>query len=528
MVVVIGCALLLLGLIASGSVCAVRFVRSVAHGKPSVFGPRAMLTAIGLLAILSVAVWLRFCLVPAHHVMYVDESWYLEIAGRLSAGESPELCRLTWSDRECRAFPKSPGWPTLLAGVFLIGERSETTAFTTTRLLGILTILLAAAGARLLGGGPRQVLAAAALAALFPPHVAWSATTETAVPAATCLLAGLCGGMLFIRRGGVCAGLLMISGLSLSAAIRPELLLAAISAVAATVFIRRPGWKAALAVCAGLLVAMLSAVPMWNLNRGIYGGVFFSPANLPRSLGVLINSPGYGAADLFLLGLGLAGAAALFLGRSERRTMSPPFTAGVISLLLVLMFELFQERMIIAPLIALLPLAGFSGDLISLKKGGLFGKLPALVTACLVGCALWLSWPNLELASRPPETQLLETRLASMLAGARLPPDALVLAEHPSILALSKLEVMATGQAMAAGPERLVETIRHRPVFLLRDMYCEPGFEGNDGIVFCGRVLDGFELEAFVTTTLHERVYGLYRLANSGLPKPGKHKAPEL
>jgi len=115
--------------------------------------------------------------------------------------------------------------------------------------------------------------------------------------------------------------------------------------------------------------------------------------------------------------------------------------------------------------------------------------------------------------------------MASSLESARLPPDALVLAEHPSVLALSgDLEVMATGYALAAGSGRLVETIRRRPVFLLRDMYCEPGFEGNDGIASCGRVLAGFELEPFMTIGLHERSYGLYRLVCHALPIPGKRR----
>ncbi len=525
MFVVIGCALLLLGLVASGSVCAIRFVRATAAGKSSAFGLRALLVVVGLLAAVFVAGWLRFCLVPAHHVMYVDEPWYLEIAAKISVGERPELCRATWTGRECEAFPKSQGWPTLLAGAFLIGGRSETTAFTTTRLLGILTVLLAAAGARLLGGKTRHVLAAAALAAIFPSHVAWSATAETAVPAAACLLAGLCGSLLFTRCGGVCAGLLAISGLGLAAAIRPELLTAAILAGAVVFFIRRPGWKASLAAGAGLLVAVLAAVPMWSLNRGIYDGIFLTPTNLPRSLMVLMDSTSYGAADLFLLALGLTGAAAAFLKRGRRWTASVPLAAGVVSLLAVLMFELFQERMMIAPLAALLPFAGFSGDLIPVGHGSLWSKLPAIATGCLVGCALWLFYPGLERASRPPETQLLQTRMASSLESARLPPDALVLAEHPSVLALSgDLEVMATGYALAAGSGRLVETIRRRPVFLLRDMYCEPGFEGNDGIASCGRVLAGFELEPFMTIGLHERSYGLYRLVCHALPIPGKRR----
>jgi len=113
-----------------------------------------------------------------------------------------------------------------------------------------------------------------------------------------------------------------------------------------------------------------------------------------------------------------------------------------------------------------------------------------------------------------------------MLTGVRLPSDALVLAEHPSVLALAgELDVMASGRALAAGPGRLIEEVRRRPVFLLRDMYCEPGFEGTQGIAACGRVLAGFELEPFMTIGLHERSYGLYRLVYHALPIPGKRQA---
>lgn len=508
MLAIIGCALVLLVLIVSGCVCAVR-------SRPARSTRAGLLTAAGLLLLLGVAGWLRFSVVSAHHVMYTDEPWYLGVAAKISQAERPELCQQTWDGRVCEDFHKAPGWPTMLAGSFLVAGRSMAAAFGTTRLLGVLTVLLVAFAARLLGCRWRHVLLAAALAVAFPAHLAWSATAETSVPAAACLLAGLCGCLMFIKTGATWAGLLAISGLSMAAAIRPELLAAALAAGVIIFVARRPGWKAILVAGAGLMVAVLSGVPMWTLNREIYGGLFLSPAYLPGNLGVWLNSPGFWAADLFILGAGLAGAVACLIRSRRRAAIAAVLAAALASLLVVLFFERFQERMLIAPLAALLPFGACAPDLIPAGRRGWSRRLPAVAGACLLGCALWLFWPGVERARRPAETQLLETRLAESLSEAQLPADSLVLAEHPSVLALaSGFETMASRAALAGGPRRLAEEVGRRPVFLLRDMYCEPGFEGNQGVAACRRVLEEFELRPVLRVELHRRSYGLFRLAN--------------
>lgn len=457
---------------------------------------------LGFIVVLGVGAWLRIFVVPAHHVMYLDEPWYQEAAKSLIEKGHMELCEETFSGEACTPYPKAPGWPVMLAAAFLFTGASDTAAIGFCAFLGILTIMLAAACARLSGGGWIHALAAAAILSTFPSHVSWSATAETSVPAAAALLAGLCGVLLFLRNSRLEAALLAMGGLTLSATVRPELLVAAVPAIVLMMLVgRRKGYLGASLLGVGVLFAIFSAVSMWELNREIYGGSFFSLANIFTSPAALFEVPWLGAVYMLLFVLGLAGAVALFV-RDRGRPAVLLFGAAFLCVITLFAFERFAERMMIAPAAVLVPLAGFTGE----WKKWFVPWIPGVLVVVMV-C---VSIPGLRTAARPSDTQVLETRLTEAVAGYRLEKDALVLAEYPAVLtATSDHKVMATDRALSGD---LTGVARRRPVYFLRDMYCEEGFQGADKPISCGRMLEEFDLRPELEVSAPGRVYGLYRL----------------
>lgn len=488
MLISVGIALLLLLTLVCGGICLVRALPKEM--------PRIAVVA-GFLVVLGVGAWLRLGLVPAHHVMYLDEPWYQEAAESLLEKGRMELCEETYQGEVCKPYPKSPGWPVMLSGVFLFTGASDRAAIGFCAFLGILSILLAAACARLVGGGWLHSLSAALVLAVFPSHVSWSATAETSIPATAALLAGLCGVLLFMRSYRLEAALLALGGLTLCATIRPELLVAMVPAGVQMVLLKkRIGYVGAGLLLAGVVFAILSMVSMWELNEEIYGGAFFFVGNIFKSPAALFAVPGFGVVYLLVFVLGTAGAAALFL-RERSLPAVLLFGSALLCIVVLLAFERFAERMMIAPAAVLIPLACFAGDWS--KR-----RVPWIVGILAVGVSI----PGLNTAARPSDTQVLETRLSEAVADRSLPEDALIIAEYPAVLT-SDHKVMATDRALAGN---LAELIGRRPVYFLKDMYCEEGFEGADKPIVCGRIVKEFDLQPEVEVEAPGRVYGLYRL----------------
>lgn len=381
----------------------------------------------------------------------------------------------------------------MLSGVFLFTGASDLAAIGFCAFLGMISILLAAAVARLSGGGWLHALAAAAMLAVFPSHVSWSATAETSVPAAAALLAGMCGLLLFLQNHRLESALLTLGGLTLCATVRPELLVAMVPAGVQMVLMKkRAGFVAAGLLGIGLLFAIFSMVSMWELNQEIYGGAFFSPGNIFDSPAALFEVPWFGPVYLLIFFLGAGGIAAK---RSLPAVML--FGTAFLCVFVLLAFERFAERMMIAPAAVLIPLAVFSGDWSK-------WRVPWIVAILAIG----ISVPGLNTASRPSDTQVLETRLSVAVARQSLEEDALIIAEYPAVLT-SDHRVMATDRALAGDLKGL---IGQRPVYFLRDMYCEEGFQGADKPIACGRILKDFRLSPAVEVKAPGRVYGLYRL----------------
>ena len=455
-----------------------------------------------LVAVASGALALRWLLVPAHHAMYLDEPWYAEAACAIARHGRAELCAQTWSGPHCADYGKALGWPVALAPWARLAGCATTHGIVLSRLLGAASVLLIGLATRAAGGRWWQALAAAAILAVHPTHVAWSATGETNVAAAAALLAGLCGALHFLRGGRPAGAALAVGGLTLATAMRPESLAAA--AIAALTVGRgaaaapRARVAVALLIAAGAAAAAASALPLWTMNESISGGAFLSAGNLPAALARLA-----GGASLRvhgpLLVLALVGAATL--ARRQRAAAALLLGVGLAMALVVLAYDRFDERMLLAATVALLPLAG----------AALERARPPLAAALLgVLALLWLD--ALRGLALPPETQLLETRAAARAAATPLPADALVIAGQPSVLGAGGVLAMSTAEALR-DPERLAGMVATgRPVFFFRDMFCEPGFAGGAGGDECAALLARFAMTPVVEESLHARTYGLYRL----------------
>jgi hypothetical protein len=470
-----------------------------------------------LAAVVAVAAGIRFLLVPAHHAMYVDEPWYAEAACNLMRLGRLVVCEETWSGATCVPYGKGWGWPVLISPWTLLVGCETTIGIQINRLLGAASVILVALASRLAGGGWRQSIIAAAILAIHPVHVAWSATAETNISGATMLLIGLCGALFYLRSGRLCGAALAASGLGLAAAIRPESFVPGLVAAVTLAWIDRAALGQRLLVAGGIIAACAagaaSGLELWSMNESISGGAFLSVTNIAQSLRLMPEGDLWAIHGVVVL-LALAGVAAMAASRRWNAAwlLSATATSGA---LVVLAYDRFHQRMLLGPLLCLLPLCGFAVDwrlptTMATRTRALVRWIAAASAVLLLGL-LW--WPELLAASFAAESQRLETRIAAHVGRLPFPADALFIAEQPPVLAATGMtHVMATERALD-DEERLRQVIAtQRPVYFLCDMYCEAGFQGAATPSRCNQMLGHFALAPVAEERLNSRTYGLYRV----------------
>jgi hypothetical protein len=334
--------------------------------------------------------------------------------------------------------------------------------------------------------------------------------------AAAALLAGVCGALWLLRAGRWPAAALAVTAFGLATAIRPELGVAALPAalVFASAAPLAPRRRRALG--AGLLLvsaaAAATALPLWTMNAAISGGAFLSPGAVWRHLGVVGRGAGLGVHGA-VLALALAGAWAAARGRARAAAALLAGT-GVAAALAVLAYDRFDDRMLLAATVALLPLAAFA-------FAAPQRAWPRLLAAAAALALVAVTWPRaLRQAAAPPDTQVLETRIAARVAARPWPAGALFIAEQPPVLAAAGLApVMSTRAALRDAAALARAVAGERPVYFLCDMYCEPGFAGVPSPSPCGQMLAGFAVEPVVAEPLLGRTYALYRLTGPAGPE---------
>lgn len=515
-------AVLAIGTLAGGAWCAAALLPAHIRAWWRA-GLRIRASAVVLLAVVAGAVALR-ATVPPHHAMYVDEPWYADAGCNVARHGRLQLCDETWPGPRCKPYEKAPGWPVLIAAWAKLAGCATTRGIELTRVFGVATVVLLALAVRCAGGSWWQAALAAGVLAVHPVHVAWSATGETNVAGAAVFLCGLIGALIFLRSGRRGAALLAIAGLALATAMRTEALLpalaaAAVLATAAPALVgRRVAVAAALAGASAL--AALAGTELWAMNEEISGGAFFSLRNATANL-TLLATGGHARVQAPILVLAAAGAV-IGAVRHQMTVAALLLAVAIAGALPVLAYDRFDPRMLLAPTVVLLTLGGLAVPPRPPPGGGLGGAARAIGRGAAglgLVLVLWLLWREpLRAAAEPPETQLLETRIAVGVGTRCAGAAGLIIAEQPTVLgAAGCTRVMAAKEALA-DPERLARTVAEgQPVYFLSDMFCEPGFQGADRPGHCDAMAERFTLLPVVEERLNQRRYVLYRLR----PGPG-------
>lgn len=168
------------------------------------------LTWAALTAIILLALFIRFFIPVLHHVMYIDEPWYMEAAGNMLHTGFPG------------EYYKSIGWPFLILIVFGIFGINNWVALYTSLFFGALTafplflLTLAMTNRRMLA------LMTALIFSLLPFHVFWSATAETNVISVFFTVLSMWLAVLYYRKPSGRGLWLALAALSFTAQIRPE------------------------------------------------------------------------------------------------------------------------------------------------------------------------------------------------------------------------------------------------------------------------------------------------------------------
>ena len=516
-------ALLSLATVASGAWCAGQAVALDAKTT----GRSRIAWALALATVVTVAAWLRFCAVPGHHAVYIDEPWYAEAACNLARLGHLAVCEETWSGRRCAPYGKAWGWPVLISPWTMLFGCDSAIGIQINRVLGTVTVILAAFATRSAGGGWLASTIAAALLALHPVHVAWSATAETNVPAAAAFLAGLCGALVYLRTGRSSGAALAISGLGLSVTIRPECLVAA-AATASLIGLRarsRQRWLVASAAAIVCIVAGLAGLRLWVMNEAISGGAFLAAGNVSRNLLVIYRQRSVVVHAMVVL---LATGGAVRCWRSHHRDIAwLLLCAGISGALPPLAYDRFHERMLLGATVSLLPLCGFAVAW-RVSSGGTAqrGAAIRLLTGGSLVLMVALLWKAALLSTTvPPETQVLETRIASRLTRLPFAADALFICEQPPVVGAAGMRHVMTTTLAVQDAGQLEQVISSgRPVYFLCDMYCEPEFAGVLSAPACRQMLERFALEPVVEESLNGRNYALYRVSGpavAGVTPPG-------
>ncbi|MEW5944707.1 MAG: hypothetical protein AB1742_00775 [bacterium] len=156
------------------------------------------------------ALMLRLFIPWHHHVVYVDEAWYMEAAKNIlrsmSAGD----------------YPKEIGWPFILSMVFGVFGVAGSTAIYATVVIGALTSVSVFLLAYVFTGKKEPALAASLLFSLFPAHIRYSACAESNAASLffVTLTLTFCG--LYYREKTNAMIWLAAAALGFTAQIRPE------------------------------------------------------------------------------------------------------------------------------------------------------------------------------------------------------------------------------------------------------------------------------------------------------------------
>jgi hypothetical protein len=156
------------------------------------------------------ALLLRVFLPPHHHMMYIDEAWYMEAGKNML--ESSTI----------GGYQKSIGWPFILRIVFGIFGLTNWVALYTSTILGALSVFPMFLVSFAITKKKELSLAAALLFSLFPLSILWSGSAETNVPSMFFLLFAVFFCLLYYEQKDRKLLWLASAGVAFASQFRPE------------------------------------------------------------------------------------------------------------------------------------------------------------------------------------------------------------------------------------------------------------------------------------------------------------------
>jgi 4-amino-4-deoxy-L-arabinose transferase-like glycosyltransferase len=394
----------------------------------------------------------------------------MEAAKNMLQKGQPLLCEYIDFDKtNCYEYPKSIGWPVLIAIDFRIFGVDNWNAIALSVTLGSLSVFLVFLLAYLLLDSEGAALTAAFITALWPLHITWSATAETVVPSLFFVLLALVLLCVYFRTSENIVLLLASLALAITIQMRVENILALplITLLFACKgfkkdMLRRNLWLA----LSPMVIGLLLYIPQLNLavksNNEIYKQAYFSAEQIAQNIGFGVRIVTLDTG--FWLGLLVTGIALLgffFLLRDNKRVAL--FLAAWFLLFFgfYLSFVRMQARMLMLPIISLVLLLGYFLHYVRRKS---------LATAVMMHVFLIfvLVFGILAIPEMPAYT--LETRIPK-IAQKIVPKDCYIIAEWPTVLmSTTDLRVVSTRNVMK--PKVVENLINTACVLYFEDGYC--------------------------------------------------------
>lgn len=461
---------------------------------------------------------LRFSVFPSYHMMYTDESLYLEMASNFNHRLQPVQC-LTYDAAGETCLPlytKPPGWPFLISLGFLAFGEEEGVGFFLSALFGSLSILFIFILGFLIFRSDRAGLWAAFLLALSPLHILWSHSSETNIPSTFFVLLVLAVLFLYRETSNNTLLLPLLALFLLSVSIRYEnvLFLLLMAPPFCADAIARYSSKHRTALLAGLLIIpmFLALAFVLQVAELFYINLAFSTlpslylTRLPSFLGEISINYAYFALSLPLL------------MRRNRRAVpenSIFFVAGALLIFSIFTLPIYSEsRFALTPSVFLILLAALSLDRICSAART---KIPALLTAGIILLLLFGWIANLHEGKRrifPPglyfsDLQLLETESSRQIRDS-VPRECIIIADQPVVIEPTPIRLMHTNTAIL-NPS-VVDTYLKKGecIYFFSDIYCTGAV--MDSLRTCRRFLEMFSVSPELSFSQKTNEYTLFKV----------------
>ncbi len=464
-----------------------------------------------VLIVVLMSIIIRIFILQHHHIMYIDESWYMESAKNLLIAGKPVLCDYHGKDIFCSIYPKPLGWPVMLSYAFMLFGVDNYVALIFSSLLGALSCVLVFLLVYLGSKKEKPALVSSFLMVIFPLHIYYSKAAETNVPSLFFVLICLISLLLITKRPKDSEFQFMFFfSLILASLIRVENVLVAVPLVVyliATKDIRKKGGVILWLSCSVLIVAP-ELVQSYLNNAQIYGGSFLSTGSfLSKTIEAIgIVTLNFNPTFIILVSIGI-----IFLFEQNKSLLGAAASLFLPFFVFYVSFERMQPRFFLFPAVILIVLGSLSlGVPRRHQKNKWLGILTLSAVIILVASLV----PNLVTSLSPSDSRLIETEIPEFIEK-ELPKGCYVITDSPTVISSTTgLKVISTRTALEE-PERVSEVLNDAGcVMFLEDLFCFENFAYTDNSTDrCKKFMGVYSLSAYHLFERGEIKYGLYNLS---------------